>query len=74
MAVRHEALGDEELARQRSLTRSWVADGRALDDAEFRAYLEQSIGRLNESTSTAVLSREQLLHQTDTASVSVPSR
>ena len=67
MAVRHEALDEEELARQHSLTRSWVAAGRALDDAEFRAYLEQSIGRLNESTSTAVLSREQFLDQTDSA-------
>lgn len=68
MAVRHEALGDDELARQHSLTRSWVAAGRALDDAEFRTYLEQSIGRLNESTSTAVLSREQFLDRTDSAS------
>ena len=68
MAVRHEALGDEELDRQNSLTRSWIAAGRALDDADFRAYLEQSIGRLNESTSTAVLSREQFLDQTDSAS------
>ena len=67
MAVRHEALDEEELARQHSLTRSWVAAGRALDEAEFRAYLEQSIGRLNESTSTAVLSREQFLDQTDSA-------
>ncbi len=68
MAVRHEALSDEELDRQHALTRSWLAAGRALDDVEFRAYLEQSIARLNESTSTGVLSREEFLAQTDSKS------
>lgn len=59
MAVRHEALSDEELARQDALNRSWSGARRALDDSDFRARLERSIALLNESTSSTTLTRSE---------------
>ena len=65
MAIRHEALSDEEVARQGALNRSWSGGRRALDDADFRARLERSIASLNSSTSSAALTRDEFLALTE---------
>ena len=68
MALRHEDLTPDELARQEEFNRSWADAQRTLDDPELRAYLEASIQRLNSRSSTAVLTRDEFLAQTEFAS------
>ena len=65
MAVRHETLSDEEVARQNALNRSWSGARRALDDPDFRARLEESITSLNDSTSSTTLTRGEFLALTE---------
>lgn len=65
MAIRHEALSDEEVARQGALNRSWSGARRALDDVDFRARLERSIASLNESTSPTTLTPGEFLALTE---------
>lgn len=65
MSLRHENLTPEELGLQRDLQRSWEGAQQALADPSFRAYLEQSIERLNSSPPTASLSRDEFLAQTE---------
>ena len=65
MSLRHENLTPEELALKRDLDRSWEGAQKALGDPLFRAYLEQSIERLNSSLSTKPLSKDQFLARTE---------
>lgn len=67
MAMRHEELSAEEVARQDGLNRSWAAAQRALADPTFRASLEKSIERVNQSSSADVLTPEEFLAQTDSS-------
>ncbi len=64
MALRHDHLSPEELARQRALDRSWRAGQEALNDPAMREYLERSIERVNRSDAPSV-SREEFLAQTE---------
>ena len=64
MALRREDLSPEQLERQRALDRSWAAAQRDLADSEFRAYLEQSLRRLDEKEHVPSLTREEFLAQT----------
>ncbi len=67
MAIRHEALSDDEAALQDALNRSWAGARRALDDAEYRDRLERSIEALNNSTSSTMLTRDEFLDLTKPA-------
>jgi hypothetical protein len=67
MAIRHEALSDEEAALQDALNRSWSGARRALDNGEFRDRLERSIEALNDSTSSMTLTRDEFLDLTEPA-------
>jgi hypothetical protein len=64
MALRRDDLSPEQLEHQRALDRSWAAARRDLADAEFRAYLEQSLRRLDEKEPGPSLTREEFLAQT----------
>ncbi len=68
MAMRHEDLSDEEAALQAALERTWAGAQRSLADPEFRAYLEESIARLNASGSRTTLTRDEFLTMTETDS------
>ena len=59
MALRHDDLSPEELARQRALDRSWRAAQKALSDPGMREYLEKSsIERVNSSDAPSLPSEE----------------
>lgn len=64
MALRREELSAEELAQQLALDRSWAEAQRGLADPEFRAYLDESIRRLDAKEPAALLTREEFLAQT----------
>lgn len=64
MAVRHDDLGPEEQARQRALDRSWRAAQEALGDQDFRARLQASIDRVN-NTDIRPITVEEFLAQTE---------
>ena len=64
MALRREDLSSEQLDHQRALDRSWAAAQRDLADSEFRAYLEQSLRRLDAKEPGPALTREEFLAQT----------
>ncbi len=64
MSLRHEDLTPEEQALQGDLDRSWAGAQNALADPTFRAYLEQSIERVNNLPSTGPLSKDEFLAQT----------
>lgn len=66
MAMRHDELSEEELARKRAVERSWEAAQRALADPKFRRYLDESIERVNCSTAPP-LTRDEFLAQTTPA-------
>jgi hypothetical protein len=63
MALRREDLSAEQLERQRALDRSWAEAERGLADPELRAYLEESMDRLDTNEPVPVLTREQFLAQ-----------
>lgn len=63
MAMRHDELSEEELARKRAIERSWDAAQRAMADPVFREYLDESIDWVNGSTAP-VLTRDEFLAQT----------
>lgn len=65
VSLRHENLTAEELEVQRGLDRSWAAGQRALADPEFRAYLYQSIDRLNTAPPSVPMSKAEFLAQTE---------
>jgi len=65
MVIRHEALSDEEAALQVALDRSWSGALQALEDADFRARLEQSVASLNDSASSLTLTRDEFLAMTE---------
>jgi hypothetical protein len=64
MALRHDDLSPEELARQRALDRSWHVGQQALSDPAMRKYLEDSIERVNGSDAPP-LTPEEFLAQTE---------
>ncbi len=64
MSLRHEELTPEQLALQAALDRSWAGAQRALADPEFRAYLERSIERANNSDAKPI-SKEEFLALTE---------
>ncbi len=66
MAMRHDELSEEQLARKRAVERSWEAAQRALADPVFRKDLERSIERVNRS-SAPLLTRDEFLAQTTPA-------
>ena len=68
MAMRHEDLSDEEAARRAALEQTWAGAQRSLADPEFRAYLDDSIARLNTSRSRTTLTRDEFLSMTETDS------
>lgn len=66
MALRREDLTAEQLARQEGLDRSWATAQRQLADPEFRAYLEESIRRIDaKDPPPPRLTREEFLAQTE---------
>ena len=65
MAMRTEDLSDEEEARQAALERTWAGAQRSLADPDFRAYLDDSIARLNASRSRTTLTRDEFLSMTE---------
>lgn len=66
MALRREDLTAEQLARQEGLDRSWARAQRDLADPEFRAYLEESIRRLDaEDPPPRSMTREEFLARFD---------
>ena len=66
VALRREDLTPEQLEHQRALDRSWAEAQRGLAEPEFRAYLEDSIRRLDSKEPAALLTREEFLAQTRT--------
>ncbi len=64
MALRREHLTPEQLARQRALDRSWAEAQLGLADPEFRAYLDDSIHRLDAKAPASLLTRKEFLAQT----------
>ncbi len=65
MSVRHENLSDEEQALQSDLDSSWERAQATLADPTKRAYLEESIERVNASTSSTRLTKDEFLAQTE---------
>ena len=65
VALRRDDLTPEQLEYQRALDRSWAEAQRGLADPEFRAYLEDSIRRLDAKEPVPVLTREEFLAQTE---------
>ncbi len=66
MAVRQEDLSEHALARQAGFDRSWSHGQKMLTDPQLRAYLEQSILRVNASTSRTTLTHDEFLALTET--------
>lgn len=64
MALHREDLSPEQLEHQRALDRSWAEAQRDLADPQFRAYLEQSLRRLDTKEPVPLLTREEFLAQT----------
>jgi hypothetical protein len=64
MALRREDLSPEQLEHQREFDRSWSEAQRGLADPEFRAYLEESLRRLETKEPPPTLTREEFLEQT----------
>lgn len=64
MAMRHDDLTDEQIELKRAYERSWENAQRQLADPEFRAYLEASLERLNESSAKPI-TREEFLAMTE---------
>jgi hypothetical protein len=64
MAVRREDLSPEQLEHQRALERSWTEAQRDLSDPEFRAYLEESLRRIDAKQPAPLLTRDEFLAQT----------
>jgi hypothetical protein len=60
MALRHDDLSPEELARQRALDRSWRAAQKSLADPKFRAHLKAAIERVNMSDAEPITGEEFL--------------
>jgi hypothetical protein len=68
VALHRDELSPEQLERQLALDRSWAEAQRGLADPEFRAYLEESIRRLDAKVPAPLLTRDEFLAQTrDTA-------
>jgi len=65
MSVRQEELSPEELALQDGLNRSWANAKRALSDPAFVLYVEESIARVNESRTTATMSKDAFITSTE---------
>lgn len=66
MALYREDLSPEQLEHQRALDRSWAEAQRGLADPEFRAYLEESLRRLETKEPAPTLTRDEFLAQTKT--------
>jgi hypothetical protein len=66
MALRRQHLTAEQLAHQRALDRPWAEAQRGLADVEFRAYLENSIRRLDTNEPAQEITRVEFLARTDT--------
>lgn len=64
MALRRDDLSTEQLEHQHALDRSWAEAQRGLADPEFRAYLEESIRRLDAREPAPLLTREEFLAHT----------
>ena len=67
MSVRHEELTEAEVAHQEALERSWSAANEALADPDFRARLEESLVRVNESRSSETKSKAEFLSATESS-------
>ena len=65
VALRREDLNPEQLEHQRALDRSWAVAQNSLADPEFRAYLENSMCRLESGDRAPVLTREEFLALTN---------
>ncbi len=65
MALRRQDLNPEQLEHQQALDRSWAEAQQGLADPEFRAYLEESIRRLDAKEPAPCLTREDFLAQTE---------
>lgn len=61
VALRREELTPEQLEHQRGLDRSWAEAQRGLAEPEFRAYLDESIRRLDAKEPAPLLTREEFL-------------
>ena len=64
VALRREDPNAEQLERQRALDRSWAEAERGLADPDVRAYLDESLRRLDAKEPAPVLTREEFLAQT----------
>jgi hypothetical protein len=65
MALRREDLTPEQLEHQKALDRSWAEGQHDLADPEIRAYLEESLRRLDAKEPAPLLTREQFLAHTE---------
>lgn len=65
VALRREDLNPEQLEHQRALDRSWAVAQDGLADPEFRAYLEDSMRRLESRDPAPALTREEFLALTN---------
>ena len=61
VALRREDLTPEQLEHQRALDRSWAVAQNGLADPEFRAYLGDSMRRLDSGDPAPALTREEFL-------------
>jgi hypothetical protein len=64
VALHREDLTPEQLEHQRALDRSWAEAQRGLADSELRAYIEESVRRLDAKGSTPLITREEFLART----------
>jgi hypothetical protein len=64
VALHRDELSPEQLEHQLALDRSWAEAQRGLADPEFRAYLEESIRRLDAKVPAPLLTRDEFLAQT----------
>lgn len=65
VSFRHENLRDEKQALQRDLDRSWERSQETLADPVKRAYLEESIERVNASTSSTTVTKDEFLARSE---------
>jgi hypothetical protein len=63
--LRHENLTEEEQALQSEFDHSWARAQETLADPVKRAYLQESIERVNASTSSTRLTKDEFLARTE---------
>lgn len=65
MTPRREDFSAQQLKRQQALDRSWREAEQGLADLGFRAYIEDSLRRLDEESSAPLVTRGEFLARTE---------